>query len=847
MSLDFEQGQHPKGFINILLGIVCLSILTGSYAEAWREYSFAIWTGFAVAAVAMLWLLHKGSRYAWLAVSIVIFLLGLGRYYAASDIKATDISLHEGKSIRIEGTIDGSPRFGRDEAGKLKLRYVLNAENIVQKGERKSASGKIIAYANATSLDTRSIALLLDDSDNVRAALSREQELLLGQSGDKISLSGTVRKIHDYGNPGRMNIAANYLAQGISCQLMADKFSIRIKPREADWLTRTAAKVRSHYKASLEDSMDSQASAAIFAMLFGGYQGIKPELLEAFTTVGLVHILSVSGSHITLMAGAAGIIGRLLHLSARLTAILSAAAILFYGLLAGAIPPVVRSVIMGLLTVCALTLSRDKDAQYALGLTTIAMLFYAPLWLFDISFQLSCGAAAGLLYIAPPLRVYMREKMPVFVADSLAVTIGAQVSVIPVIAWYFNVISLSSLLANLIVAPLIEWIIVVGLLAGLIGGLVPMLGKLIFMLTGIALGLAYEMTRKIAALPGSKIYMPSLGWVSTAVYYMMLGFCLLPLELRQKARQRLCSVLADCKGIWYKQAKQKKITVWIFVFIAAIGIAWQVCFAPKDLQVHFIDVGQGDAALVVTPHGHAFMVDAGGTRAGSYDIGKMVDVPYLLHYGVRSLDYIFLTHVHDDHAAGVKGIISKMPVKNIMIGHEGSDAYLQVFGTGENKRLEKKLIPLQENTLIELDGVKIEILYSPEQQKVIEQSAATGNEYSNLIRVSYGRASFLFTGDLTKEQEKIVLANGSNVQSTVLKVGHHGSKTSSSEEFLCAVKPQWAIISCGYINSFGHPHKEILQRLSNATQAKILRTDQQGAITFRTDGEKISVSCYKNF
>lgn len=249
---------------------------------------------------------------------------------------------------------------------------------------------------------------------------------------------------------------------------------------------------------------------------------------------------------------------------------------------------------------------------------------------------------------------------------------------------------------------------------------------------------------------------------------------------------------------------------------------------------------------MITPHGRAFMIDTGGIREGGYDIGRMVDVPYLWHYGIRELDYIFLTHAHDDHAAGVRGILAKIPVRAICIGHEGAADYLRTFGRGEAGKVEKLLVPLKEHESWELDGVKIEILYSPELARVQKsQLQATGNEFSNLIRVSYGKASFLFTGDLVQAQEEQVLSSGVNVESTVLKVGHHGSRTSSSEAFLQGVKPRWAVISCGYNNSFGHPHKEILERISACTKAEILRTDKQGAIVFKTDGSKIRVEAFR--
>lgn len=241
------------------------------------------------------------------------------------------------------------------------------------------------------------------------------------------------------------------------------------------------------------------------------------------------------------------------------------------------------------------------------------------------------------------------------------------------------------------------------------------------------------------------------------------------------------------------------------------------------------------------------MIDTGGVRDGGYDVGSRVDVPYLLHYGIRRLDCIFLTHAHDDHAGGVGGILDAMPVGAVMIGHEGKNEYIKTIGLKHNGLRDGLLVPLKEGAIMELDGVRIEVLYSPEAGKVLAGAGAGGNEYSNLIRVSYGKASFLFTGDLVTEQEAELIKRGINLRSTVLQVGHHGSHTSSSAEFLQAVKPVWSVIPVGYGNTFGHPHEDILERLREETSAEVLRTDQQGAIVFRTDGEHMSVETFCRF
>lgn len=818
-----KYGQHPKAFVNLLLAGLVGGILLAD-AMKLQPYQGAFFLGALLLLLVGAVLIKKEHKMAWACLWLGLILLGAGRYYLATNIEENNIIKLAGQQVKLQGKLAESPNVTRDEKGKLHLQYVVEVEKAWQGSKSGKAGqvmqGKLLVYGGEESLKKspqhgKNKATGLEDDTVVESI-----EGIYGQVGDGIQLVGTISEFHDYGNPGRMNTVMSNKAKGICGRAMISKYSLVIEPRQEKSLARLAEQVRKQYESYMAQAMPKQDAAAIFAMLFGGYQGIRPELLEAFTITGIVHILSVSGSHITLMAGTANIVGRFLHMSPRATAALATGVILFYSLLAGAIPPVIRSAIMGILTLLALTAGRERDAQYILGLVALGLLLYSPLWIFDISFQLSFGATAGLLYLAPPLRESLRKLLPVFVADSLAVTIGAQLSVLPIIAWYFNVLSLSSLLANLVIAPIVEWIIVAGLLAGLLASLLPLAGKVVFLLASVVLGLVYELSRWVAALPGSQIYMPTFSWWGGMLYYMGLGWL----------------VIRGSKG-WQ--------AVFLLGMLAVIFCCWQMWCNNKEMQVHFIDVGQGDSALVITPHGRAFMVDTGGVREGSYDIGSRVDVPYLLHYGVKKLDYIFLTHAHDDHAGGVKGILTKIPVGAIGIGHEGAEDYLKTFGTGELGKIKKLLVPLQEGSSIELDGVRIDMLYSPESRKVQEsQLQATGNEFSNLIRVSYGEASFLFTGDLIVEQEQQVLANGTNVASTVLKVGHHGSRTSSSQEFLTAVNPGWAVISCGYNNSFGHPHKEILNRLTSCTKAEILRTDQQGAIVFRTDGKSMKVESF---
>ena len=259
------------------------------------------------------------------------------------------------------------------------------------------------------------------------------------------------------------------------------------------------------------------------------------------------------------------------------------------------------------------------------------------------------------------------------------------------------------------------------------------------------------------------------------------------------------------------------------------------------MRACFVDVHQGDCCAVLTPHGHAILFDTGGVRGGNFDIGTKVDVPYLWYCGIRHVDAIFLTHCHEDHAAGTGGILHQMPVDAVYTAGEGVSAYARSMGLGDNDPNLAKFHVAYQGQTFHIDGVTIEVLFAPPVPA--GAGASTGNEASNVYRITYGNASFLITGDLVKEQEEKLLEEGIDPRADVLKVGHHGSDTSTSEAFLQAVRPKWAMISVGADNTFGHPKPDIVKRLKEAG-AGIYRTDEDGATVFRTDGKKMKVETF---
>ena len=802
-----KMGQYQLSFLSGLL----VAFGLGSCCSAWLHISFTeslpyLMVLLLVAAFASGFLVLRQSERTWIAFVGLFFMLGIFRFAAAYELPAHDISYMAGQEGRITGTIAEPPRVTRDADGVQHIRYTVAAQTVLQTHEERTAHGKLYVYTRTDGAE---------DTPH-------------GVIGDVITAEGKIRRPHGYQNPGQIDTVFLLRCDGITARLFARENDIKIVPNEeptrAQSFLHWAADVRAHYLNRMAEVMPRSDAAAIFAMLFGGYDGIRPELLEAFTVTGIVHILSVSGSHISLLAAVIAWLALFLHLPRWLSAVMVILAIIVYVILAGLVPPAVRSGIMGAVAFLGIVLGRERDAQYLLVLTGLLMLMIAPLLLFHISFQLSFLATAGLLFLAPVLRACM-AGLPRVLAASFSITMGAQLATLPILAWHFNQISLSSLLSNLLVVPIVDLIIVLGLGGGILAFLVPVLGSVAFALDSLLLGITFEMTRAIAALPFSQIWLPSMNVCAGLVYYLGLFIIIVPKTYR-------ITLFEFIRIFW------KNIVIVFSVSMMALFV-WHIT-RPAEINVHFIDVGQGDAALVVTPHGHAMLFDTGGTRDAAFDVGARVDLPYLHHYGVRSVDYIFLSHAHEDHAAGAGAILSRMPVKHVYTADEGTAAYARSMRLGDDNPLLMKLSRAEEGQSITLDGVTVDVLYAPLYSDV---EHTTGNEVSNVYRVRYGNASFLFTGDLVKEHEEKMLARGTDLHVTVLKVPHHGSDTSSSEAFVRAVNPLFAVFCVGADNAFGHPRPVVLERYEDIG-ARILQTNKDGAIVFRTDGKHLSVSTY---
>lgn len=828
MKALFRFGQHQLVFLNAAGALFAAGIAAADYCGLVSLRLLAVLGGLSVCLLALSGVYAcRSSAYFFAPVLGLFFLLGFLRYEGS--LGELDYGLLAGREVWIEGVVDESPELGMVN-GRRRRRYVVLVE---EKGKRQG--GKIYV------------------SEILRTA-GREFAPL--EIGDRVQAVGKLRAIRGYCNPGRIDVVRQARAKGISGRLTAAKVEIS-HTEEGNlslWLRlrRQMEKLREHYRQGLGETMVHRDRAAVMAMLFGGYSDLDPGLVESFTLTGIVHILSVSGSHMALLAALVLWFGDRLGLGRKSLLAVLTAVVLLYSLLTGLAPPVVRSGLMAIAAFGAAVWGRgdSREGGRLLIIAAAALLVYQPRWLYDISFQLSFLATAGMIYLAPGVTALLTAKgLPWWLALGLAVTFGANVATLPVIGWYFNQFSFSSFIANLLVVPLVEFIIGAALLGGMAGLLLPPLMKLAFVGAGLVMGLVRELTSFLAMIPGGNVYLPPFSAFQTVSFYLFL----VVLGWDQGG---------EYFGEFFRRGRESAGQGFFPKIIGAAavgllltgGLAWLLQSDRNITSVHFLDVGQGSASLVVTPRGRAFLIDAGGTLDGDFDVGARVVVPYLKHYGVRpgDLTHIFLSHAHADHAGGAGAVWrwqGREEKAKLLTAGEGKEAYEAALFLSGRERAMIDMTAAEAGAVFDIDGVKVESLWVPAPGRAA--SSKGGNEYSMVVKVTAGRVSFLFTGDLPGTGEAELLREyragnkASSLKAAVLQVPHHGSNSSATEEFLQAVDPVAAVISAGFQNSFGHPHKAVLERLKRRS-CQVFRTDLEGAVVFHTDGRRLTVETFND-
>jgi competence protein ComEC len=651
--------------------------------------------------------------------------------------------------------------------------------------------------------------------------------------GDRLRVSGSLEAPTDFeGFPYRQYLAGRGIYSVMDWPQVERLEKASGSPILAALLS---ARDRAHER--IAQILPDPEASLLQGILLGTRRGIPAKLYEDYNKTGTSHIIVISGSNIAIVAALLSLVSGWL-VGKRPAYWLTVAGIALYVLFVGADAAVVRAGIMGGLFATAIYLGRRATAYVSLFAAAALLTLVRPLALWDIGFQLSFAATLSLLLFTPTLERLLerafsglsppKDPSPAIraVSAALVVTVAAQVLTLPLIIYHFGRLSLVSPLANLLIVPVQPAIMTVGGAATL-AALVPLLTPLAQVLAWISwLLLAYTNTvvTWMAGWSLASFEVVQVGMIWLVAYYG----CLAGLAWLWPRRSSLPGS-ALLPGRRSGQA---------ILGLSEVGVclAWLAVLQLPDGKLHvaFLDVGQGDAVLITTPAGQQILVDGGPSPSAlTSALGR--EMPFW----DRSLDLLVMTHTDSDHITGLAEAVRRYKIEGWLDnGEAGEDTVYQVCLASLEEGQVPRNVARAGQELALGQGIMLEVLHPPPGPA---SPTSDANNRSLVLRLRWGQATFLLTGDVDAAAEQEMLDAGWPLSACVLKAAHHGSDGSSTAEFLKAVDPDYAVISVGAENRFGHPADATLTRLGALGSVTILRTDEQGTIEFITDGQTLWV------
>lgn len=799
------------GFVTLSLGIIAI------------YYCLPVWAmlGFVFLLAGMPFFLKEIKI---TQMIVVLSLFGLGALLGYGSFPETDAleGFYE-KDVSLIGVVTDYPIRTEN-----RLTINLTAREMVTTADENNRLEDAIGIR--ATIYYQADAGTLGESD---ASKTNEDQQLDLVPGDVLLLQGKLSQPAGKRNPGGFDYALYLKSQSIDGLLT-------IKPENIE---RVGQETTLSYqilgiKRILENQSDASFSQDVSDLLKGvifGEKNINADLAKRFQDAGVTHVLSVSGLHVGYVFLALSGLLMVVKIKKRYWVLFLAPALLFYITITGFPPSVIRASIMLLCLTWGQGIHRERDALNQLCLAGLVILGFWPAQLFQAGFQLSMGAVLGIILFYNPL-LYTYEKYrnkkqihnkisPGPLVQGLALTFCATVGTVPTLLYHFKSFTLIGFVSNLLVVPLIGVFLLAGIGFLVIVAMVPFLAPI------LSVPVAFLGESIIVVLDGIN----DLGKAANILWINRGG-----LSLAETGLFLLLVFLIS--GYFYlRQPYVRNMVMSLGLVLVLILMATPLL--PKNLVVTVLDVGQGDSILIETPGGLNYLVDGGGYLfERSNRVSDQVLYPALYSKNIRALDAIFLTHNHVDHSQGVEELVfDGYPVKNLLMSVQ----------TNNEELLNQQLVPvslLKKGSVIEgSDGVTIKV-YNPEGQIRPEEDDQQNNA-SLVMTVSYQKFNLLLCGDIEAEVEKQLVTEMQALSTErdfqIIKIPHHGSKTSSTREFIQAIDPETAVISVGANNSFKHPSDEVMERLA-AEDINILRTDQEGAVEISSNGEFIHIKNYAN-
>ncbi len=748
---------------------------------------------------AWLFFIFRKTKFAFFLILLTTFLFG-SSLYRLTDRNYENNSLHQLQPsgyVDFYGTLYKSVSSGKDSDT-----LYLNVEKIFHQKKEQTIQGRLRVTVARPSQPSNPLHLLIRDKIKVSAQISSSR----GYQNFNPALLERLQKNNRIHN--RAYSKSPLLIKKISSGSTLSPIRQIAKFKHA--LIRN---IERFFPAENNSLTVSPQGAVLEALMLGDRGRMDESMSRALQDAGIFHLFAISGAHIALISFILFFFFRLLRISARSSYVMLMFILIVYAFLVEGRPSILRATTMTLIYLLGKLIWRETTLFNTISISAFALLCINPYSLFNAGFQLTFAATLSIVIFYPKFIKYL-PKLPLRISEIFALSAASQLGVLPIMANTFNRITFSSLFLNFAALPLVALIMLSGYVFLLFSFLSPVLANYLVQAVNFLINLLISISHLFDRFSFLSFRIPTPHTATIIGYFLFLFFLLLP----------------------WKKKKLKWLAFAGFLVFLAILITYPFPSFSKDLKVTFIDVGQGDSILVEFPGHKKMLIDGGGFFSDSFDVGERVLSPFLWKKGIKKIDYLVLSHSHPDHLNGLVSVARNFKVREFWESLSPTENY-------SHEELQRNLSPSVlhlwmfrgDSRLI--NGTSIDILH-PEESRL--PFGSIENDSSMVLRLSYGQTSFLFTGDIEQEAEQNIWENITVLKSDILKSPHHGSLSSSSEEFLHAVNPSVIVICVGENNRFHFPDPTILQRYWK-NGAALYRTDTHGAIEITSDGQRFKI------
>lgn len=627
--------------------------------------------------------------------------------------------------------------------------------------------------------------------------------------GAKVDTKGVVYYPNKKSNNTSYDEELNFKIDNITYKMYANKIEVLKYNKIKTYLYNLKENICNIY----DDILPQKESNILKAMILGEKQFLDNETIDLYRTSGIYHILAISGLHIGILSLFLTKIFKFVN--RRFGYIFVIIILIFYCIFTGASLSTIRATIMCITVLIANILFRNPDFISSISLSAIILLIKNPYYLFDIGFLYSYTSVFSIAFLGGRICSIYNIKG---IYKAFIISFFVCLSIKPITAYYFYNFTILDTLLNIIIIPFMSIVVIIGFISSIVGMFSIPIAKFLIGSVYYILRLFTYICKVVENMNFNNIIIgrPSI-FVIISLYIMLffIGYAFYDKYLLKK--------------------RKKFINIGMGIFIIFVSIS---ILTPKPFTITMLDVGQGDSIVGINNDG-VFLIDGGGNN--NFSTGENIILPYLKSKGIQTIDFVFVSHNDSDHIKGVIEILDKINIKNLFlpINNTLDENYETLLNIAKDKNI--PIYFLQNGDSLTLGkNLNFDVLHP--NKEFLDKG---DNNNSLVLKLNYNNNSVLFTGDIEKQAEDFLLDNNKNLKSDILKVAHHGSKTSTTTDFIKNVTPKDALISCKENNIYKHPSEETLKTLKDAN-INIYRTDKNKSITIKFYKNNYKISSTQN-